>query len=60
VQHYRDASVGGVAGEKKIITGSDAQAAGVGEGIYWKYESFLKRMDSELYSVVGAAGSCFR
>jgi len=59
VQHYREASVGGVAGEKKIITGSDAQAAGVGEGLYWKYESFLKRMDSEFYSVVGAAGELF-
>ncbi|MEO1653260.1 MAG: glycosyltransferase family 2 protein, partial [Bacteroidota bacterium] len=28
-------------------------------GIYWKYESWLKKMDSELYSVVGAAGELF-
>jgi cellulose synthase/poly-beta-1,6-N-acetylglucosamine synthase-like glycosyltransferase len=59
VRHYVDPLVGGVAGEKKIITGSDARAAGVGEGIYWKYESFLKKMDSALYSVVGAAGELF-
>ncbi|MEM8908110.1 MAG: glycosyltransferase, partial [Bacteroidota bacterium] len=30
-----------------------------GEGIYWKYESTLKKWDSELYSVVGAAGELF-
>ncbi|PWT75993.1 MAG: glycosyl transferase [Bacteroidetes bacterium] len=59
VKHYRDPKVGGVAGEKKIITTADAQAAGVGEGLYWKYESFLKKMDSALYSVVGAAGELF-
>ncbi|HEX4850734.1 MAG TPA: glycosyltransferase family 2 protein, partial [Puia sp.] len=59
VKHYRDPKVGGVAGEKKIINKTDAQAAGVGEGLYWKYESFLKRMDSALYSVVGAAGELF-
>lgn len=31
-------------------------ASAAGEGIYWKYESFLKKLDSELYSAVGAAG----
>ena len=28
-------------------------------GLYWKYESFLKKLDSEFYSVVGAAGELF-
>jgi cellulose synthase/poly-beta-1,6-N-acetylglucosamine synthase-like glycosyltransferase len=55
VRHYRDERVGGVAGEKKVIT-RDSQGAVGGEGIYWKYESFLKRLDAELYTVVGAAG----
>ena len=59
VKHYSDPIVGGVAGEKKVITGSDAKAAGAGEGLYWKYESFLKKLDSEFYSVVGAAGELF-
>jgi poly-beta-1,6-N-acetyl-D-glucosamine synthase len=59
VKHYMDPLVGGVAGEKKIISDAGAQAAGVGEGLYWKYESFLKKMDSEFYSVVGAAGELF-
>jgi biofilm PGA synthesis N-glycosyltransferase PgaC len=59
VRHYREPFVGGVAGEKKIISAANDQAAGVGEGLYWKYESFLKKLDSELYSVVGAAGELF-
>jgi biofilm PGA synthesis N-glycosyltransferase PgaC len=57
--HYGDPKVGGVAGEKKIAPLGDAGAANAGEGIYWKYESWLKKMDSDLYSVVGAAGELF-
>jgi len=48
-----------VAGEKKIISASDDLASAAGEGLYWKYESFLKKMDSAFYSVVGAAGELF-
>lgn len=65
VKHYADPNVGAVAGEKKVLpklaqAGDDAMyAAGAGEGLYWKYESFLKRMDSEFYTVVGAAGELF-
>ena len=57
-RHYRDDKVGAVAGEKRvnITETSDATA---GEGFYWKYESKLKTWDSELYSVVGAAGELF-
>ncbi len=59
VKHYADPKVGGVAGEKKVHSPEKDQAAGAGEGIYWKYESQLKKLDSELYSVVGAAGELF-
>lgn len=58
VKHYINPKVGAVAGEKKVLAGADARAAGA-EGIYWKYESFLKKLDSEFYSVVGAAGELF-
>ena len=58
-KHYSDPLVGGVAGEKKVVSPSDTKAAGAGEGLYWKYESFLKKIDSEFYSVVGAAGELF-
>ncbi|HEX4371961.1 MAG TPA: glycosyltransferase family 2 protein [Puia sp.] len=58
-KHYADAKVGGVAGEKKVINDFENTAAGVGEGLYWKYESFLKKLDSSFNSVVGAAGELF-
>jgi len=59
VKHYADPQVGGVAGEKKIMSLEKDKAAGAGEGLYWRYESFLKKLDSEFYSVVGAAGELF-
>lgn len=58
VRHYEDPLTGGVAGEKRVIANGDANAADT-EGIYWKYESYLKKLDAELYSVVGAAGELF-
>lgn len=58
-RHYKDPKVGAVAGEKKIYQGDKEHAAGSGEGAYWKYESALKKLDSELHTVVGAAGELF-
>lgn len=59
VRHFQDPKVGAVAGEKRIETGGSEAAAGAGEGLYWKYGSFLKKLDTQLYSVVGAAGELF-
>ncbi|ADB39852.1 glycosyltransferase family 2 protein [Spirosoma linguale] len=59
IRHFADPNVGAVAGEKRIQLLSSEAAVGSGEGLYWKYESFLKRLDTELYSVVGAAGELF-
>lgn len=51
-----DPRVGCVAGEKRVVPRDDKQAAAEGEGLYWRYESSLKKLDSELYSAMGAAG----
>lgn len=56
---FQDSKVGCVAGEKRIAVQSKDGAASGGEGIYWKYESTLKALDSRLYSAVGAAGELF-
>jgi cellulose synthase/poly-beta-1,6-N-acetylglucosamine synthase-like glycosyltransferase len=56
VMHFANDNVGCVSGEKRIINESSDSASAAGEGIYWKYESLLKKLDSELYSAVGAAG----
>lgn len=51
VRHFADPEVAAVAGEKRV--------AGGGEGLYWRYESYLKGLDSRLSSVMGAAGELF-
>jgi cellulose synthase/poly-beta-1,6-N-acetylglucosamine synthase-like glycosyltransferase len=59
VNLFSDPKVGCVSGEKRIFGKEKDAAAGAGEGLYWKYESKLKKWDAELYSVVGAAGELF-
>lgn len=58
VNLFSNPKVGCVSGEKRIFSKDKDTAAGT-EGIYWKYESTLKKWDAELYSVVGAAGELF-
>ena len=59
VNLFRNPKVGCVSGEKRIFQKESDVAAAAGEGLYWKYESKLKKWDAELYSVVGAAGELF-
>jgi cellulose synthase/poly-beta-1,6-N-acetylglucosamine synthase-like glycosyltransferase len=59
VRLFSNPTVGCVSGEKRIFSKEKDTAAGAGEGLYWKYESTLKKWDAELYSVVGAAGELF-
>lgn len=58
VRQFSNPKTGCVAGEKRVDT-KGAQGATAGEGIYWKYESTLKRLDDRLYTAVGAAGELF-
>ncbi len=57
-RHYADEKTGAVAGEKRIDI-SGVTNATAGEGLYWKYESKLKKWESEWYVVMGAAGELF-
>lgn len=59
IRHFSDPRVGVVAGEKRIAIPQKSDASSAGEGIYWKYESRLKRWDSEVGSVIGAVGELF-
>ena len=54
-RHFYDERVGCVSGEKRVIS-SGEDGASATEGLYWKYESFLKKKDSDWYTAVGAAG----
>ncbi|WP_297101742.1 glycosyltransferase family 2 protein [uncultured Draconibacterium sp.] len=59
VNCFSNPEVGCVAGEKRIVQKDEEAAAGAGEGLYWKMESWIKRKDWELNSAVGAVGELF-
>ncbi len=59
IRQFMKPNVSCVSGEKRVIARVNGQVAAQGEGLYWKYESTLKRWDSELYSAMGAAGELF-
>ena len=56
VRCMQDPKVACVAGEKRVMSRQEGEIAAEGEGLYWKYESTLKQLDSEFYSAMGAAG----
>lgn len=47
---------GVVSGELRLIKGGTQDS---GEGLYWKYESFLKKQDSLFASIIGSNGSIY-
>lgn len=59
VAKFSNPETGCVAGEKRIVEKEADAAAGAGEGLYWKFESWIKNMDAELNSAVGAVGELF-
>jgi cellulose synthase/poly-beta-1,6-N-acetylglucosamine synthase-like glycosyltransferase len=59
VKTFADPKVGCIAGEKRVMSKDSDNAAGSGENLYWKFESWIKRMDSDLNSAVGAVGELF-
>ena len=59
IRQFMKPNVSCVSGEKRVVARVNGQVAAEGEGLYWKYESTLKRWDSELYSAMGAAGELF-
>jgi len=56
---FTDPTVGCVSGEKRVAARKAGEMAAEGEGLYWRYESTLKRWDNELYSTMGAAGELY-
>jgi cellulose synthase/poly-beta-1,6-N-acetylglucosamine synthase-like glycosyltransferase len=55
VRHFRDPEVGCVSGELAL-----EQAGGVsGEGLYWKYENWIKRNEGRLGFLMGCNGGLF-
>jgi cellulose synthase/poly-beta-1,6-N-acetylglucosamine synthase-like glycosyltransferase len=59
VRHFADPAVGCVAGEKRVHAAPVDQASSSGESLYWRYESTVKRWESTVGNVMGAAGELF-
>ena len=57
VRSFADPRVGCVSGLYRLRGSSDLRAHG--EGLYWRYETFLKRQESRLHSILGAHGAFY-
>lgn len=57
VANLADPQVACVSGEKRIRRAASVQARG--EGAYWRYEAYLKRLDSQINTAIGAIGELF-
>ena len=55
---FADATVGCVAGRLIYVDGSDSQI-GKGARSYWGYETFLKRHESRIGSLIGSSGCLY-
>jgi cellulose synthase/poly-beta-1,6-N-acetylglucosamine synthase-like glycosyltransferase len=52
-----DPAIGAVSGAKRILNQADSLANS--EGLYWKYESFIKKQETRLGSCTGVSGEIF-
>ncbi|WP_437227746.1 glycosyltransferase family 2 protein [Planctomicrobium sp. SH661] len=56
VQHFTDPHVGGVCGQLLLV---DPSTGGNVDGLYWKYENFLKRCEGKLGALLGFNGAIY-
>lgn len=59
IDQFTDPKTGCVSGEKRIRTSKSDSAVGTGEGLYWRYESFIKKLESDIGTSIGCAGELF-
>ena len=57
ISNFNDESVGCVSGELKFYEGKDF--SNVSLGMYWEYEKWIRKMEGEIHSVVGATGAIY-
>ena len=59
-KRFIDPQVSAVSGEKRVLSDEIDDASSAGEGLYWRYESTLKKMGfRNSISTIGAAGELF-
>ena len=58
LRHFSDPEVAGATGRRVCIIQKQSMPS-VGEGLYWRYESWIKRSESRLHSCLGAHGQLY-
>ncbi|QKG80571.1 glycosyltransferase family 2 protein [Tenuifilum thalassicum] len=59
VKHFTNPKVGCVAGRKMVKWSKEDSSASKGEGFYWIFESFLKKMESCTGTTISGAGELY-
>jgi len=57
IGNFTDAKVGCVSGELMFSKKDDATAKGI--NLYWSYEKFIRRVESDIHSMLGATGAIY-
>ena len=59
--NFADPEVGGATGELVLDCESGASSSSIGDGVgaYWKYEKWLRRHESRIWSTLGATGAIY-
>jgi cellulose synthase/poly-beta-1,6-N-acetylglucosamine synthase-like glycosyltransferase len=57
--NFGDSTVGGVSANEMSRTGSDVSGVARGEGVYWRYEQWIKRLEDRVGSAVSASGRLY-
>jgi poly-beta-1,6-N-acetyl-D-glucosamine synthase len=58
VENFADPSVGAVSGELVLVNENRSETA-TDIGLYWKYEKWIRAMESDVHSVIGATGAIY-
>jgi cellulose synthase/poly-beta-1,6-N-acetylglucosamine synthase-like glycosyltransferase len=59
ISNFADAEVGGAAANVVRAVEEDGRPVARGEGLYWRYERLLKRLEDRVGSVVSASGHLY-
>ena len=59
LRNFADRDVGGVAGHTSYALEATTESSGRGERLYWRYDTWLKRLESDTGSVVSAHGGLY-
>jgi cellulose synthase/poly-beta-1,6-N-acetylglucosamine synthase-like glycosyltransferase len=57
--NFADPSVGGVSANELSGTGRDVSGVARGEGAYWRYEQWIKKLEDRVGSAVSASGRLY-